>query len=90
MKFVVKGEHMGRRVEVSWRDGQIEGDDRLVEELLALDGVEEPVGTTTEGHRFASLATHEAALDTITYWVNVVTAVEGDIPEGLTEADYLD
>lgn len=89
MKFVVRGEHVRHQVEVCWNDGQIEGDSRLVEELQALDGVAEPVASTTDGVQYASLATHEAALDTITYWMQVVTAVEGDIPEGLTEADYL-
>lgn len=89
MKFLVRGEHDGNRVEVTWEDGHLEGDPGLVRELRALDGVEEPVAAAADGVRYASLATHEAALDTITYWMKVVTAVEGDLPEGSREADYL-
>jgi hypothetical protein len=55
-----------------------------------MDGVGEPVADTPEGMRYASLASPEEALDTITYLMGSVESVMGDLPPGVLEGDYVD
>jgi hypothetical protein len=90
MRFVVRGRHGGRRVSVTWEDGRVSGDEPLVSNVRAMDGVGEPVADTPEGMRYASLATPEEALDTITYLMESVESVMGDLPPGVVEGDYVD
>jgi hypothetical protein len=90
MRFVVRGRHGGRRVSVTWEDGRVWGDEPLVSNVRAMDGVGEPVADTPEGMRYASLASPEEALDTIAYLMGSVESIMGDLPPGVLEGDYVD
>jgi hypothetical protein len=83
MKFTATGMFQGRRVSITWEDGEVSGDPEAVAALkqLAKDKVGEPVGISTF-HR----TTHHHLKSNLSTWVLLIHILdmptfEGDKPD---------
>jgi len=90
MTFTVRGIHNGRPVQVTWRDGRLEGDPDLVRLFEAYVEAGEPIAVGPDGAVVeADLADPVKAFMTILMDIEVVTALEGDPPPGIDFAAEL-
>lgn len=94
MAFTLVGRwvaHNRRLVTVTWDDGKLSGDPELTVSLRALDGSGEVVGFDDGNHELvADLSSPSLALETISYWMGEVLAIDGEIPPDVSVGDYLD
>jgi hypothetical protein len=90
MTFTVHGITSGNPVQVTWRDGQLEGDPDLVSLFQAHAEAGEPIATTPDGDVVeADLTDPLTAFLMIVGQIPVVTALEGDPPPGIDFAAEL-
>ena len=84
MTFTVHGSTNGNPVQVTWRDGRLEGDPGLVNLFQAYAQAGEPIATTLDGDVVeADLTDPVKAFLMIVGQIPVVTALEGDPPPGI-------
>jgi hypothetical protein len=90
MSFTVRGITNGNPVQVTWRDGRLDGDPDLVKLLEAYVEAGEPIATTPDGDVVeADLTDPVKAFTMIVGQIPVVTALEGDPPPGIDFAAEL-
>jgi len=90
MTFTVRGITGGNPVQVTWRDGHLDGDPGLVKLLEAYAEAGEPIATTPDGDVVeADLTDPVKAFTMIIGQIPVVTALEGDPPPGIDFAAEL-
>jgi hypothetical protein len=90
MTFTVHGSTNGNPVQVTWRDGRLEGDPGLVNLFQAYAQAGEPIATTLDGDVVeADLTDPVKAFLMIVGQIPVVTALEGDPPPGIDFAAEL-
>jgi hypothetical protein len=83
MAFTVYGIHKGKPVQITWRDGRLDGDPTPVKLLEGYVAAGEPIDFTADGVVEADLADPAKALALIVYAIPVVTGLEGDPPPGI-------
>lgn len=89
MTFTVHGIHNGNPVQVTWRDGRLEGDPDLVRLFEGYVEAGEPIAVPPDGVVEADLADPVKAFMTILMDIEVVTALESDPPPGMDFAAEL-